>query len=193
MTERQDGLEASLGYDTDLFDDATATRMVEHFGRLLEGIVEDSERPLSRLPLSSEEERRRLLVEWNDTAAEFPSEKCVHRLFEEQASRAPEAAAVLFGSERRTYRELNRRANRLGNHLRRLGVGSGDVVGLCAERSVEMTVGLLGILKAGAAYLPLDPTLPPERLSLLLEETRTGLLLTQQRLVPSLPACSTAS
>jgi|KBSSwiStaDraftv2_1062776.scaffolds.fasta_scaffold01541_17 amino acid adenylation domain-containing protein len=188
MTERQDGLEASLGYDTDLFDDATATRMVEHFGRLLEGIVEDSERPLSRLPLSSEEERRRLLVEWNDTAAEFPSEKCVHRLFEEQASRAPEAAAVLFGSERLTYRELNRRANRLGNHLRRLGVGSGDVVGLCAERSVEMTVGLLGILKAGAAYLPLDPTLPPERLSLLLEETRTGLLLTQQRLVPSLPA-----
>ena len=96
MSERQDGLEASLGYQTDLLDDATATRMTQHFQRLLEGIVEDSERPLSRLPLSSEEERRRLLADWNDTAAEFPSEKCVHQLFEEQARRAPEATAVLF-------------------------------------------------------------------------------------------------
>ena len=187
VTERPDGLEASLGYHTDLLDEATVTRMVEHFQRLLEGIVEDSERPLSRLPLSSEEERRRLLVEWNDTAAEFPSEKCVHQLFEERARRAPEAAAVLFGEERLTYRELNRRANRLGRHLRTLGVGSGDVVGLCVERSLEMTVGLLGILKAGAAYLPLDPASPRERLSLLLEESRSPLLLTQQRLVSSLP------
>lgn len=188
VTERQDGLEASLGYHTDLFDDATAIRMVEHFKRLLEGIVEDPERQLSRLPLSSEEERRRLLAEWNDTAAEFPSEKCVHQLFEEQARRAPEAVAVLFGEEQLSYRELNRRANRLGRHLRGLGVGSGDVVGLCVERSIEMTVGLLGILKAGAAYLPLDPTLPRERLSLFLEESRSALLLTQQRFVSSLPA-----
>jgi len=188
VTERQDGLEASLGYHTDLFDEATATRMVEHFQRLLEGIVEDSGRPLSRLPLSSEDERRRLLVEWNDTAAEFPGEKCVHQLFEEQARRAPGAVAVLFGEERLTYRDLNRRANRLGRHLRRLGVRSGDIVGLCVERSIDMTVGLLGILKAGAAYLPLDPALPRERLSLLLEESRTAVLLTQQRLVPSLPA-----
>src|SRR5262249_52576016 len=133
MTERQDGLEAGLGYHTDLFDEATASRMVEHFQRLLEGIAEDPERPLSRLPLSSEEERRRLLVEWNDTAAEFPSEKCVHQLFEEQARRTPEAAAVLFGEERLTYRDLNRRANRLGRHPRRPGVGPGGGVGLRRE------------------------------------------------------------
>src|SRR5262249_15341804 len=156
----QEGLEANLTYPTDLFDDSTATRMVEHFERLLEGIVEDPGRPLSRLPLSSEEERRRLLVEWNDTAADFPNTKCVHHLFEEQARRTPDAVAVLLGEERLTYRDLDRRANRLGRHLRGLGVGSGDVVGLCVERSIEMTVGLLGILKAGAAYLPLDPALP---------------------------------
>jgi amino acid adenylation domain-containing protein len=187
ITQEENRLDGSLGYRTDLFDLATVDRMLEHFERLLEGIVKDPGRRLSQLPLSSETERRRLLIEWNDTAAEFPRRKCIHRLLEEQAERTPEATAVVCGGEQSTYRELDRRANQLANCLRRFGAGPGMTVALCTERSVEMTVGMLGILKSGAAYLPLDPTYPRERLSLVLEETETPLLLAQERLASSLP------
>ena len=111
-------------------------------------------------------------MEWNDTAADYPQDRCIHQLFEEQVARTPEAVAVVFEDEQLTYGELNARANRLAHHLRGCGVGPEVLVGLCLERSPEMVVGLLGILKAGGAYVPLDPAYPQERLAFMLEDAR---------------------
>ena len=126
-------------------------------------------------------------MEWNDTAAEYPREKCVQQLFEEQVERTPEAVAVVYEAEQVTYAELNKRANRLAHYLQSLGVGPELLVGICVERSVEMVVGLLGILKAGGAYLPLDPAYPQERLSYMIEDAQVSVLLTQQHLLDVLP------
>ena len=115
--------------------------------------------PLDELSRLTERERRQLLVEWNDTAADYPRDQCIHQLFEEQVERTPDAVAVVFEDRQLTYAQLNARANQLARHLRRLGVGPEVLVGLCVERSLEMVVGLLGILKAGGAYVPLDPDL----------------------------------
>ncbi|MDQ3942418.1 MAG: amino acid adenylation domain-containing protein, partial [Actinomycetota bacterium] len=186
-TAGTDGITLVWEYSTDLFEAATIERMGGHYQALLEGIVADPERRLSDLPLLTEAERHRLLVEWNDTTTKYPRDRCVHELFEEQAERTPEAIAVVFEDERLTYRELNRLANRLARHLRKLGVGSEVPVGLCVERSVEMVVGLLGILKAGGAYVPLDPSYPKERLSFMIEDAQAPVVLTQERLVGGLP------
>ena len=123
-----------------------------------------------------------MLYEWNDTGAEYPRDKCVHELFEEQVRRSPQATAVVFEKEELSYGELNERANQLAWRLRELGVGPEARVGLLAERSLEMVVGLLGVLKAGAAYVPLDPDYPSERLSYMLESARVKVLLTQEHL-----------
>jgi amino acid adenylation domain-containing protein len=139
------------------------------------------------LSLLTEQERHQLLVDWNNTTKEYPSDKCIHQLFEEQVELTPDAEAVLFEDKQLTYRELNQRANCLAHHLRTLGVGSEVLVGICVERSLEMVVGLLGILKAGGAYVPLDPAYPPERLAFMLEDAQVRVLLTQARLVESLP------
>ena len=136
-------------------------------------------RALEILPLS---ERRQLLYEWNDTKTPFPSEQCVHELFEEQVEKTPEAVALAFENESLTYEELNRRANQLAHYLRELGVRPDDRVAICAERSLEMVVGLLGVLKAGGAYVPLDPAFPAERLRFMLEDSAPVALLTQTRL-----------
>jgi amino acid adenylation domain-containing protein len=128
-----------------------------------------------------------LLVEWNDTKAEFPRDRCLHELFEEQAARRPQAAAVTFEDRQLTYGELNSRANQLAHHLRALGVRPDTLVGICVERSLEMVVGLLGILKAGGAYVPLDPEYPQERLAYMLADTAAPVLLTQARLKERLP------
>src|SRR5205807_1627912 len=120
--------------------------------------------------------------------AEYPRERCLHELFEEQVRRTPEAVAVVHGAELVSYRELNARANRLAHHLRGLGVGPETVVGVCLEHGSELLVGLLGILKAGGGYLPLDPEHPSERLGYLLEDTRAGYLVTQSHLLERLPA-----
>jgi amino acid adenylation domain-containing protein len=185
-TAGADGITLIWEYSTDLFDDTTMDRMVGHYRTLLESIVADPDRRLSGLPLLIETERHRLLVEWNDTTTKYPRDRCVHELFEEQVQRTPDAVAVI-GDERLTYRELNRRANRLAHHLRKLGVGPEVLVGICVERSVEMVVGLLGILKAGGAYVPLNPAYPKERLSFMIEETQAPVLLTQRRLAKGLP------
>jgi amino acid adenylation domain-containing protein len=123
-----------------------------------------------------------LLVEWNQTEADYPRDKCVHQLFEAQAERTPDAIAVVFEDQQLTYRELNERSNQLAHHLRKLGIGPDVLVGLCVERSLEMLVGLLGILKAGGAYVPLDPTYPKDRVRFVLADTQTPMLITQQRL-----------
>src|SRR5215211_4668803 len=187
LFEEDQGLKGRLVYNADLFDDETIERMLGHLQTFLRGIVEDPDQRLSELPLLSEAERHQLLVEWNDTATEYPRDRCVHELFEEQVESTPDAVAVVFEEQQLTYRELDRRANQLAHHLRTLGVGPEVLVGICLERSLEMVVGLLGILKAGGAYVPLDPAYPEERLSFMLEDAKAPVLLTQERLLEYLP------
>ena len=187
VNEGAPGLRAGLQYRTDLFDDATITRFLGHFKMLLEGIVANPEQRISDLPILNEAERHQLLVEWNETKRDYPKDKCIHELFEEQVKRTPETVAVVFEDQQLTYRELNSQANQLAHYLKKLGVGPEALVGICVERSLEMIVGLLGILKAGGAYVPLDPGYPKERLGFMLEDARVGVLLTQQGVVAELP------
>jgi amino acid adenylation domain-containing protein len=181
-------LAGSLEYDTDLFEAATVARWAGHLEVLLQGIVAAPERRISELPLLGEAERRMLLADWNATAVSWPRATLLHELFEHQAAARPEAWAVGFGAERLTYGELEERSNRLARHLRRLGVGSEVRVGLCVDRSAEMVVALLGILKSGGAYVPLDPAHPSERLGLVLEDSGVPVLVTEERLLGTLPA-----
>ncbi|HYO56341.1 non-ribosomal peptide synthetase [Archangium sp.] len=174
-------------YNTDLFDASTISRLAGHYERLLQAIVANPEQRITDLPLMTEEERRRVLEEWNDTRTEYPRERCVHELFEEQVERTPEAVAVQYEGAQLTYRELNRRANLLARRLRRLGVGPEVRVGVCLERSVEMVVALLGTLKAGGAYVPLEPSYPRERLAYMMGDARAPVVLTQERLLEMLP------
>jgi amino acid adenylation domain-containing protein len=191
MQEEAEGLRGSLEYNTDLFDAVTVERMLIHFQVLLEGIVADSERRISELPLLNEAERQQLLVEWNDTARDYPNDKCIHDLFEVQVENTPDAVAVVFEDHQLRYKELNHRANQLAHYLARLGVGAETPVGICMERSIELVVALLGILKTGGAYVPLDPSYPKARLAFMLEDTQAPVLLTQQKLVENLPAQNT--
>jgi amino acid adenylation domain-containing protein len=152
-------------------------------------LIADGGRALSRVSLLTEKERRQLLSEWNDTRAEFPHDICIHQLFEAQVERTPDNVAVVYGKgETLTYRELNERANRLAHYLKARGVGAESLVGLCVERSSEMAVGMLGALKAGAAYVPLDSTYPQERLAFMLADAGASVLLTQERLLERIPA-----
>jgi amino acid adenylation domain-containing protein/FkbM family methyltransferase len=176
-----------LAYDRRRFDDDAMARMLGHFRNLLENIVANPERRLAEIAMLDETERRQLLVEWNDTRGDYPEDRCVHQLFESQVQRTPDAVAVVFEEQRLTYRELDARANQLAHHLiDRYGVGPEVLVGLCVERCPEMVIGILAILKAGAAYAPLDPNYPAERLRFMLEDTGASLVLTQERLAASL-------
>ncbi len=175
-------------YNTDLFDDASICRRLEEFQTLLAGIVTEPERPLADLPLLPAAERQRLLVEWNATGAAYPPDACLHRVFEAQVERTPEAVALCFGEQELSYAELNARANRLARRLRGLGIGPEVLVGVCMERSLELVIALYAILKAGGAWVPLDPEYPAERLVFLLEDTRVPVLLTQTGLLERLPA-----
>ncbi|WP_315705401.1 MULTISPECIES: non-ribosomal peptide synthetase [unclassified Bradyrhizobium] len=190
MRETDAGLIGTFEYASDLFDRTTIERLADHFARLLEGIVATPDARLSALPLLSEVEHHRLVVEWNATAANDPSDKCLHQLFEAQAGRTPDAIALVDDDRQLSYAELDRRANRLAHHLRHLGVGPELVVGLCIGRSLEMMIALLGILKAGGAYLPLDPSYPADRLAYMLNDAKAPLVVTMAHLVPHLPAHS---
>nr|VFK41509.1 MAG: HxxPF-repeated domain-containing protein [Candidatus Kentron sp. TC] len=186
LEEKPEGIGDYIQYSTDLFDAPTISRMIGHYRALLEGIVANPGQRISRLPLLTEPERHRLL-EWNDTATDYPRNACIHGLFEARAETTPQAVAVVFEDQSLTYAALNQKANRLAHYLRTLGVKPGVLVGICIERSLEMVIGLLGILKAGGAYLPLDPAYPSERLGFMLEDARVPLLLTQTSLIASLP------
>src|SRR4029077_14358618 len=153
-----------------------------YFLALLKAMVADDVQTIDCLPMVSEVEREQVLYGWNETKAEFPAGKCMHGLFEEQVARTPQAAAVIYEEERLNYGELNERANRLAHYLRNLGVKPDERVEICAERGVEMMLGLLAILKAGGAYVPLDPAYPQERLQHMLEDSAPILLLTQRHL-----------
>ncbi|MEM9092190.1 MAG: condensation domain-containing protein, partial [Cyanobacteria bacterium P01_F01_bin.53] len=182
MMETEQGLMASWEYNSDLFEADTIARMAVHFEQLLSAMVEDISQPVATLPMLTDAERYQLLVEWNDTAVEYPQDQCIHKLFEAQVELTPDAVAVVFEDQQLTYGELNARANQLAHYLQDLGVGPEVLVGLCVERSIEMVVGLLGILKAGGAYVPLDPSYPTARLEFMLTDAQVKILLTQQTL-----------
>ncbi|NEQ80495.1 MAG: amino acid adenylation domain-containing protein, partial [Moorea sp. SIO2I5] len=182
MEKTESVIEARLEYNSDLFDQQTIVRMVGHFQTLLAGIVANPQAQVSKLPLLTAAERQQLLVEWNNTNSEYPQDKCIHQLFEEQVERTPDAVAVVFENQQLTYRELNGKANQLAHYLKSLGVEPDVLIGICVDRSVEMIIGLLGILKAGGAYLPLDPDYPSDRIAYILEDSKARVVLTQDHL-----------
>ena len=192
MTEEENGLKGYFEYNTDLFDATTIELMVGHFQTMLGGIVDNPNQHVSELPVLAQTERRRLLIEWNDTKRDYPSDKCIHELFEEQVERTPNAIALVFEDRQLTYRELNKRANQLAHYLRKLGVGPEVLVGVCVERSIELIIGVLGILKAGGAYVPFDPSYPADRVEFMLRDADVSVLLTQKHLTGQLPACDSA-
>ncbi len=184
LVETVDGLKASIEYNSDLFQAATIGRMVEHYQQVVAAIGADAEQRISELELLSEAERQQLLVTFNDTAV--PRETagvCLHQMFEQQAAREPAAVAVISGDKQWSYGELNERANQLAHYLRGLGVGTESLVGVCLRRSAEMVVALLGIMKAGGAYLPLDPEYPADRVSFMLGDAGATVLLTEAQWV----------
>ncbi|MGU2145548.1 non-ribosomal peptide synthase/polyketide synthase [Pseudomonas aeruginosa] len=180
--EKGGRLYAALTYATDLFEARTVERMARHWQNLLRGMLENPQASVDSLPMLDAEERGQLLEGWNATAAEYPLQRGVHRLFEEQVERTPTAPALAFGEERLDYAELNRRANRLAHALIERGIGADRLVGVAMERSIEMVVALMAILKAGGAYVPVDPEYPEERQAYMLEDSGVELLLSQSHL-----------
>ncbi len=187
VTDNGDDIWLEIEYSTDLFDELRIERMAGHYRTLLDAVAADASRSLADLPLLTDAERRQILVEWNQTKVDYPRDRCLHGLIEEQVERTPEAVAVVFEGQQLTYRELNARANQLARHLQKLGVGPDSLVGICVERSPEMVVGLLGILKAGGAYVPMDPEYPLERLAFMVADSGISLILTEGAIRPKLP------
>jgi len=188
MEETADGfLVGGLEYNTDLFERLTIERLIGHLKTLLNGLVANPQQPIHEFPLLAEAEQQQLLA-WNDTATDYPRDKTIVDLFEEQVEQTPDAVAVVFKDQQLTYRELNIKANQLAHYLQNIGVKPEVLVGICVERSLEMVSGLLGILKAGGAYLPLDPAYPEARLAFMLEDAQIPVLLTHSTLVKGLPS-----
>ena len=181
--ENAEGLRGVVVYNTDLFDEATIARMSGHFKTLLEGIVANPEIRISDLPLLSPTERHQVLVEWNNTIADYPKDLGIHQLFEQQVARDSNTLAITYENQHITYRELNNRSNQLAHYLQKIGVSSDTLVGICMEPSIEMIVAMLGILKAGGAYVPLDPSYPSERLNFMIEDAQVVVLLTNYSLL----------
>jgi amino acid adenylation domain-containing protein len=186
VAEVGDELVLRLSYNPQRFEPEAMTRLLGHWQTLLTAIAENPDRNLGKFSLLTTAERQQLLLDWNPTQVEFP-DACLHQVLEQQAERTPEAIAVRFGDQPLTYAALHQQANQLAQILQNQGIGPGSLVGLCVERSPALLIGLLGILKAGAAYLPLDPLYPPERLAFILEDSQASLVLTQQTLLAILP------
>ncbi|HEY5005975.1 MAG TPA: condensation domain-containing protein, partial [Ktedonobacteraceae bacterium] len=182
VTRNEQGLYSTVEYNTDLFEHATIKRFLGIWHVLLDAIVHDPGQRIAGFPLITQREYQRILVEWNATQAHYPLSMCLHSLIEEQIERTPEGVAVVFGDEHLTYRELDRRADVLAHFLQRRGIQADVLVGVCMERSPELVISLLGIVKAGGAYLPLDPSYPKERQLFMLRDAQCRIILTQQRL-----------
>ncbi|VVN37237.1 Linear gramicidin synthase subunit B [Pseudomonas fluorescens] len=185
--EKAGTLHAALTYASDLFDPPTIARMAQHWTRLLQAMVVDSNQRVGELPMLAADEQQVLVHDWNRTREIYPVEQCLHELIHAQAQRTPEAPALVFGDCQLTYAQLDARTNQLAHYLREQGVGPDVLVGIAAERSLEMVIGLLAILKAGGAYVPLDPEYPAERLAYMVDDSAIGLLLTQSALLGVLP------
>jgi len=181
------GLKGVFEYSTDLFDRSTIARLARQLPVLLQGIATDPNQRISRIPVLTKQDRIQLLVDWNSTSANYPRHMMAHELVEEQVERTPDAAAIIAEDERLSYRELNERANQVARHLRNFGVEPEARVGIVVERSPELIVGLLGVLKTGGTFVPLDPAHPRERLSYMLQDAGARILLTQKHLAGGLP------
>jgi amino acid adenylation domain-containing protein/thioester reductase-like protein len=177
--ERDSGLSFRLEYPLALYEHETVVRFAGHFMNILNGAARNPETPLARIPMLSEAELRRVLVHFNDTARDFPRDKTLHGLFEEQVERTPDKPALVYRDSIMTYAELNRRANSLARHLREHGARPDTIVGLLVDRTMSMIIGALGILKSGAAYAPIDPQYPDDRIAYMLENSKATLLVTQ--------------
>jgi amino acid adenylation domain-containing protein len=188
MTDSPQGLIGRLEYSTDLFDASTIERFLHQFETLLAAASREPQKKLRDLPVLPDDERRRVLVEWNDTAADYAVAECFHELFEAQVDRTPAAPALVAGAARLTYGELEARANRLAHHLRARGVGPDAVVGVCLERTADLVIAVLGIMKAGGAYVPLDPGYPPRRLAQILGDARATVAVTLASLADKVTA-----
>ncbi|MBO9883430.1 non-ribosomal peptide synthetase, partial [Xanthomonas sp. D-109] len=188
MRESEDVLKGTLNYATALFDTSTAQRFANYLRQILVEVASDSSRGIEALRMLPTEERHRLVVEWNDTVVPYPAERCIHQIFEDRVAEAPDAVALHFEAQSRSYGELNREANRLARHLRSLGVRPGLRVAICVERSFEMYIGLLAIVKAGGAYVPMEPSYPVERLAFMLEDADPMVVLTHQVARPLIEA-----
>jgi amino acid adenylation domain-containing protein len=181
-----------ISYDRNRYDDSAVTRILGHFQNILENIAAEPDRPLADISLLTATERYQLQVEWNNTRTDYPRDRCVHELIEAQAAKSPDAVAAAYDDQSFTYGELNRRANQLAHHLRGLGVKPGMLVGICVERSLEMLVGLLGILKAGGTYVPLDPAFPPDRLAFMAADAGLSLIVATESLKGVVPEAQCA-
>ncbi|ARU62806.1 hypothetical protein CBW65_18885 [Tumebacillus avium] len=190
MMQKESGLLARFEYNTDLFDRATMERMGKHLHNLLDSILSDAGQTIATLPLLTAQEASLFAGEWNGPQADFPQEETVYSLFEAQAARTPDAPAVLFENQTLTFGELNARANQVARYLQKQGVTPQGLVGISMERTPEMITALLGIMKTGAAYVPVDPGYPEERKAYMLEDSGVNLLLTQSRVLETLPVHS---
>jgi amino acid adenylation domain-containing protein len=188
VSEGSEGLTGALFYNSDLFDQETVARMAAHLCNLLEGVASDATQHLSSLPLMDHTEQRQLLEVLGRTPATYTTDSCIHELFEQQAARTPDRVAVVYGGEQLTYRDLNERAERLAERLRFFGVTPDTRVGIHLSRSTGLVIAVLGVLKSGAAYVPLDPSYPFDRLAFMLEDSGIPLLVTERELLDELPA-----
>ena len=181
-------LHCQFEYNADLFEQSTIRRMLAHFEKLLSGVVENPDLNVARVPIMSSGERQQVLVDWNQTAADYPRDLPLHQGFEKQVHASPRVTALLFAGKKWSYREVNEQANRLAHRLLESGVRPGSLVGVFLERSAEMVIALLGVLKAGAAYVPLDPAYPLERLRFLIEDAALSSVVTHSSIKGELPA-----
>ncbi|MEM1255607.1 MAG: amino acid adenylation domain-containing protein [Cyanobacteria bacterium P01_H01_bin.21] len=180
LVEMPDEICGWFEYNTDLFKPETIERLFNHFHTLLHGIVANPDQSIDTLSLLSPNEKNKLLTVWNQTQLEYPSDQCLHQLFELQAEQTPDAIAVVLGNDRISYRALNQRANQLAHYLREQGIASECLVGICTDRSIEMVVGMLAVLKAGGGYVPLDSAYPSERLAFIVEDSQIPIVLAQK-------------
>ncbi|MBV6623801.1 MAG: amino acid adenylation domain-containing protein [Rivularia sp. (in: Bacteria)] len=187
VVEAAEGLKGTFIYNQQLFEPQTIKRMINHFENLVSFVVDNPQTKVGEIAILSNAERHQILVEWNQTQLDYPHDKCIHQLFEEQVAKTPDALAVVFEQQQLTYRQLDNRANQLANYLQTLEIKPDDRVGICINRCLNMVVGILAILKAGAAYIPIDPNYPQERLSHMLDDSGISVLLTTEDLLPGLP------
>ena len=185
ISEQKEGLSVTAEYATDLYERVSIERLVGHMEMVFEAMASASSQPVTQISLLSEAERQQVLREWNDTRQDYDERHCLHELIEQQSHITPDAVAVL-SEQHLSYRELDHMANRLAHHLQELGVTADTPVAVCVERSLDMVIGLLAVLKAGAAYVPVDPSYPQERLAYMLDDTQAPVMLTQRRLVERL-------
>ena len=186
--EDDQGLRGRLRYSTDLFDGATIDRLLGHFRTLIDHITQHADQLIDDVPMLTAAERQELIVNWNATAAAFPEDRCLHQLFEAKVDEDAERLAIICGDRSVSYGELERLSNRVAGRLRARGVGPGAAVAIAVKRSIDSVVGLLGILKAGAGYLPLDPSYPRERLEFMLGDVQPPVVITHSALLVHLPA-----